>query len=130
MRREGDGQECGAKGSRPRDHQQIGIIILKVTVIIASIYLAPIKSQSLGIHLFLPKLWKVATGISAVQMRRQGSVRLDNLPKSKSTQQPRPRGCLGPWEACGHSLLLLRQVGGRLAKTGRNFNLKLMKKVQ
>lgn len=70
QRREGDGQDCGVKESRPRDRPQIGIIILKVTVIIASIYLAPIKYQSLGIHLFLPKLWKVATGISAVQMRR------------------------------------------------------------
>lgn len=54
---EGNDQRHGEGTFRERDHQQIEMIIIKVTtIIIHSIYLAPLRYQTLYIRLFLPKL--------------------------------------------------------------------------
>lgn len=55
---------------RGKGHQQTETIVIKVTTImIGSIYLAPIKYQALCIHLFFLKPCKVAIEISIAQMR-------------------------------------------------------------
>lgn len=133
----GDDWESGEGESRERHHPQIETIIIKVTtIIIGSIYLAPIKYQALFSHLFLSKPYKVAIEVSLVQMREPKVGEIKQLVQSIQWPSWSQSPGLSVAKAHGSSVNIscfsrLKQVArGRLRTTDRNFTLKIIKRVQ
>ena len=133
----GDDWEGGEGKSRERQHRRIETIIIKVTtIIIGSIYLAPIKYQALCIHLFLSKPCKVAIEVSVVQMREPKVREMKQLVQSIQWPSWSQSPGLSVAKAHGSSVTIscfsrLKQVAdGMLRATGGNFTLKIIKRVQ
>lgn len=133
----GDDWEGGEGKSRERHHRQIETIIIKVTtIIIGSIYLAPIKYQALCIHFILSKPYKVAIEVSLVQMREPKVGEIKQFVQSIQWPSWSQSPGLSVAKAHGSSVNIscfsrLKQVArGRLRTTGGNFTLKIIKRVQ